>query len=106
MRDPNDLNAELKKLRQLLKLAEGSPGLQRSLIESIAKITREIDRHDVLKSRWLHRDAVQRIVGEVVKIVSEEVNDVDIIDRVIARIAKVDVKNTVTEAKQISLRKI
>jgi len=104
--DKCDLHAELEKLRELLKLAEGSPGLQRSLIESIAKVSREIDRHDVLRSRWLHRDAVQRVIGDFVKIVSDEVKDVDVIDRVLARISSMTVQNTVSEARQIAQRKI
>jgi len=106
MTDKCDLHLELKKLRQLLKEAEGSPGLQRSLIESIAKVSREIDRHDVLKSRWLHRDAVQRIVAELIAIVSSEVDDVDTMDRIVARIGGIDPKNTVGEARQITQRTI
>lgn len=104
--DPSDVTRELAKLRELLKLAEGNPGLQKSLIEAIGKTASIRDRHEVLCSRWLSAGAVQRVVTDVVRIVSEEVSDVDVIDRIIARITKIDVRNTTAETKQITQRKI
>mgnify|MGYP000278574048 CR=1 FL=1 len=106
MIDKCDLHLELKLLRRLIKEST-SPALSKSLIEAAAKITREIDRQDILRSKYLHSSAVSRLVSQVLTILVEEMSilpdDIrnQIIDAVYARI-QLQATNTNSEVRQIT----
>jgi hypothetical protein len=68
---PSDLTAELGKLRQLLTESEGSPALQRSLIDSIRGCAAEYDKQQVRNGRMLSREAVMRFVTDFVNVVND-----------------------------------
>jgi len=102
-----DLSSELKLLRRLIKESTASPALAKSLIEAAAKITREIDRQDILRSKYLHTSAVSRLVSQVLTILAEEMRILpdgvrnQIIDAVYARIQP-QATNTNSEVRQIT----
>lgn len=105
--DSCNLLGELAKIRLLISEST-SPGLTRSLCETAAKLTKEIDRQDTLRSKFLHSDAVQRAIGDILTIISEEMNILpedlrnQIIDAVCDRIrAKAITQNTPAEIKRI-----
>lgn len=108
MIDSCNLLGELAKIR-LLIAESTSPGLTRSLCETAAKLTKEIDRQDTLRSKFLHFDAVQRVMRGVLDIISEEMSilpeDVRnrIIDATCARITDelATAQNTPAEIKRI-----
>lgn len=107
MIDSCNLLGELAKIR-LLIAESTSPGLTRSLCETAAKLTKEIDRQDTLRSKFLHFDAVQRALGEVVTIVCEEMSILPedlrckIVDAVVNRIrTEAIAQNTQSEIKRI-----
>ena len=107
MIDNCNLLGELAKIR-LLIAESTSPGLTRSLCETAAKLTKEIDRQDTLRSKFLHSDAVQRAIGDILTIISEEMSILPedlrnkIIDAVCDRIrSKAIAQNTSAEIKRI-----
>lgn len=104
--EPVDLTMEIKKLRSLLRAAKNNPSLSKALIDSLTKTVRTQSLLDITKSRYLSRSAMQRFVADFAAIVASEVNDPDVVDRILARAAKIKVENTASEAKQISMRKI
>lgn len=105
--DSCNLLGELAKIRLLISEST-SPGLTRSLCETAAKLTKEIDRQDTLRSRYLHTNAVHRLIGEVLTAIHEEMSilpeDVrnTIVDAVYARIAAKAALNTNSEVRQIT----
>jgi len=105
MIDKCDLHLELKLLRRLIKEST-SPALSKSLILAAASITREIDRQDILRSKYLHTSAVSRLVSQVLTILAEEMSILpdgvrnQIIDAVYARIQPQ--ANTNSEIRQIT----
>jgi hypothetical protein len=107
MNDDCDLSEEIRKCRALLDAAD-TPGLKRGLLETLAKLTKEKDRHDTLKSRYLHRAAAERLCSGVVTVVMEELTRAlaedkrnEIVDAIVLRTAAMDVENTHAELKQI-----
>jgi hypothetical protein len=107
--DSLSLHCELDKLRLLFNAADGNPGLQRALAETMCKLTKEIDRHAMVNGRVLGRPAVDRAAMGIVSIVCEELQGIKnyelIIDKIVARLPEIDVENTPAEIKLITQQK-
>lgn len=107
--DKCNLTGELDKLRLLFNAADGNPGLQRALAETMCKLTKEIDRHAMVNGRVLGRPAIERAGMRLVSIVCEELRGIKnyelIIDKIVARLPEIDEENTPTEIKLITQQK-
>ena len=109
MTEDISLRTEFDKLRMLFNAAEGNPGLQRALAETMCKLTKEIDRHELVNSRVLGSNAIKRVGAAIVSIVCDELRHIEnyelIIDKIVLRMSGIIVENTSGEIKLITQQK-